>query len=233
MHDPAGERAICPVDSLRLPGPHNLANLLAAVTVACLGGIPASVIRSTIEAFRGVEHRLEEVAGLNGVGYYNDSACTTPASTITALRAFDSPVVLIAGGYDKGATYDDLAAEIAQRARAVVLIGVTANAIESAIRKSAETDSDGAKSDVETDSAGGTDSDGAKSDVETDSVGAKSTVIARADSLDDAVRQSAGLAQPGDVVVLSPGCASYDMFTNFEERGQRFKAAVAALRKMN
>lgn len=198
----AGERAICPVDSLRLPGPHNRANLLAAVTAACLGGIPPDIIRATVEAFRGVEHRLEEVAAIDGVGYYNDSACTTPASTVTALRAFDTPVVLIAGGYDKRTPFDLMAREAVRRARAVVLIGATADAIETAIGENGAAVS----------------------------AGAESPVIARADTLDDAVRQSAGLARPGDVVVLSPGCASYDMFTNFEERGQRFKQAVAALK---
>ncbi len=191
-------RTVCPLDSLKLPGPHNQANLLAAVTVACLGGIPTPVIRSTVEAFRGVEHRLEEVGVVDGIGYYNDSACTTPDSTVTALQAFEKPVVLIAGGYDKGMAFDGMAEETVRRARAVVLIGVTAGAIETAIRGNRATDA---------------------------------PVIARAETLDDAVRQSAGLARAGDVVVLSPGCASYDMFTNFEERGQRFKAAVAALEK--
>ncbi len=194
----SGKRAVCPVDSLRLPGTHNRANLLAAVTAACLGGIPAPVIRSTVEAFRGVEHRLEKVADMDGVGYYNDSACTTPASTVTALRAFDGPVVLIAGGYDKGMSFGGMASEAVRRARAVVLIGATAGAIASEIRK----------------------------------IGATNMpVISRAETLDDAVRQCAGLARPGDVVVLSPGCASYDMFTNFEERGKRFKEAVSALDK--
>ena len=198
VSDSAGEREVCPLDSLKLPGPHNQANLLAAVTVACLGGIPTPVIRSTVEAFRGVEHRLEEVGVVDGIGYYNDSACTTPDSTVTALQAFEKPVVLIAGGYDKGMAFDGMAEETVRRARAVVLIGVTAGAIETAIRGNRATDT---------------------------------PVIAHAETLDDAVRQSAGLARPGDVVVLSPGCASYDMFTNFEERGQRFKAAVAALEK--
>ena len=213
---PAGERVVCPVDALRLPGPHNRANLLAAVTAACLWGIPASVIRSTVETFRGVEHRLEEVAKINDVGFYNDSACTTPASTITALRAFDAPVVLIAGGYDKGMSFDGMASELVRRARAAVLIGATADAIESAIAKAGEAHAAGAK-------AGETHAAGGKAGT-TDAL-----TIARSESLDDAVRQSAGLARPGDVVVLSPGCASYDMFTNYEERGRRFKEAVAAL----
>ena len=196
------ERTVCPLDSLRLPGPHNQANLLAAVTVACLEGIPSPVIQSTVETFRGVEHRLEKVGDIGGVSYYNDSACTTPASTVTALRAFNKPVVLIAGGYDKGTAFDEMAAEIGRSSRAVVLIGATGGAIETAIKTAIR----------ETRATDGPD-------------------IARAETLNDAVRQCAGLARPGDVVVLSPGCASYDMFTNFEERGQRFKAAVAALEK--
>jgi len=150
---------------------------------------------------------LEEVAVLDGVGYYNDSACTTPASTVTALRAFDGPVVLIAGGYDKGTAFDDMAEEIVRRARAVVLIGATADAIETAIGEA-----------------------GGAGTADVDPKFAKPPVIARAETLDDAVRQCTGLARPGDVVVLSPSCASYDMFTNFEERGQRFKEAVAALK---
>ncbi len=211
-----GERVVCPVDALRLPGPHNRANLLAAVTAASLWGIPASVIRSTVEAFRGVEHRLEEVAVIDGVGYYNDSACTTPASTITALRAFDAPVVLIAGGYDKGMSFDGMASVLVRRARAAVLIGATADAIEAAIGKAGVAHAAGGKANAAHATGGKTGT--------TDAL-----TIARSDSLDDAVRQSAGLARPGDVVVLSPGCASYDMFTNYEERGRRFKEAVAAL----
>ncbi|MDE2847566.1 MAG: UDP-N-acetylmuramoyl-L-alanine--D-glutamate ligase, partial [Gemmatimonadota bacterium] len=218
---PTDEHAICPVDALRLPGPHNLANLLAAVTAACLGGIPPSVIRSTVEAFRGVEHRLEEVAVIGGVGYFNDSACTTPASTVTALRAFDAPVVLIAGGYDKGTAFDDMAEEIVRRARAAVLIGATADTIETEVGK--------AVADLAVATSGGGDAGAMKSSVANSDI-ANPPVIARAETLDDAVRRSAGLARPGDVVVLSPGCASYDMFTNFEERGQRFKETVAALK---
>ncbi len=221
-----GERVVCPVDALRLPGPHNRANLLAAVTAACLCGIAESVIRSTVEAFRGVEHRLEEVAEINDVGFYNDSACTTPASTITALRAFDAPVVLIAGGYDKGMSFDGMASELVRRARAAVLIGATADAIETAIGKAGVAQTYGAKSDAALAAGGKTNA--------THATGAKSgtsdaLAIARSNSLDDAVRQSVGLARPGDVVVLSPGCASYDMFTNYEERGRQFKEAVAAL----
>ena len=234
FRDGSGERAICPVDALGLPGPHNLANLLAAVTAACLGGVPASVIRTSVEAFRGVVHRLEKVAVIDGVGYYNDSACTTPASTVTALRAFDAPVVLIAGGYDKGTPFDEMASEVVRRARAAVLIGATADAIETAIGKAGLASGGVASGGVA--SAGvasaGVNSAGADSGVANpegvNAAGLKSPIIARARTLDDAVRQSAGLAQPGDVVVLSPACASYDMFTNFEERGRRFKEAVAA-----
>lgn len=192
----AKERRVCPVDALPLPGRHNLSNTLAAVTVACICEIPASLIQKIVTDFNGVAHRLEWVAEVDGVKYYNDSACTTPASTIVALQAFDTSVVLIAGGYDKGVPFDEMAAEIGQHARAVVLIGDTAEAIETAISKQPVT----------------------------------SLIIDRASSMEEAVAHSTDLAQSGDVVVLSPACASYDMFTNFEARGLRFKVAVAKLK---
>lgn len=195
-----GERTVCPADSLRLPGPHNQANLLAAVTVACHHGIPSSVIQSTVEAFEGVEHRLEKVGKFNGVDYYNDSACTTPESTVTALRAIDKDVVLIAGGYDKGMAFHNMAEEVIRRTIAVVLIGMTGDKIESTIRQKKTTGK---------------------------------PLTARAETLEEAVLLSADLAHPGDVVIMSPGCASYDMFTNFEERGKRFKAAVMKLEETN
>ncbi|MBI4551121.1 MAG: UDP-N-acetylmuramoyl-L-alanine--D-glutamate ligase, partial [Candidatus Latescibacteria bacterium] len=127
---------------------------------------------------------------------YNDSACTTPESTIIALRALDAPIILIAGGYDKHVGFDEMANEIVQRAKAVVLIGKTADRIEAAVTQ------------YQTGAA---------------------PAIVHCGSLKDAVDQSRALAQPGDVVVLSPACASYDMFVNFEDRGEQFKELVRRL----
>jgi UDP-N-acetylmuramoylalanine--D-glutamate ligase len=190
------ERVVCPVEAILIPGPHNRANVLAAVTAAAGHGLPLALIPPVIAGFRGVAHRLERVAERDGVRYYNDSASTTPESTIIALRAFDAPIILIAGGYDKGMSFDTLAGEAARRAKAVVLIGKTAEAIEEAIRKQP---------------------DGAR------------LMVVRASSMEDAVDRCRALAAPGDVAVLSPGCASYDMFINFEDRGNQFKAAVERL----
>ena len=193
--DETNEQRVCPVEMLRLPGRHNLSNALAAVTVACVCGLPAALIQQVVADFRGVAHRLEGVAKKGGVGYYNDSACTTPTSTIIALQAFDRALVLIAGGSDKGTPFDEMAAEIVQHTRAVVLIGDTAEAIEHAIRQQP----------------------------------VSPPVIVHAVSMEDAVARSAELARSGDVVVLSPACASFGMFTNFEDRGRQFKAAVEGL----
>src|SRR5206468_13102754 len=122
---------------------------------------------------------------------YNDSIATTPESAICALEALGPQVVLIAGGYDKGSSFTELGRTIARRARAAVLIGRTAPAIERAIRSSRP----------------------------------RIPVYVEA-SLADAVRRARALAGPGDRVALSPACASYDMFVNFEDRGRQFTRLV-------
>ena len=191
------EQYICAADDLRIPGPHNLSNALAAITTACVCGVPPAVIRSAVSDFSGVPHRVEYVTEREGIRYYNDSACTTPESTITALRAFEAPIILIAGGYDKGVDFGLMAEEIVRNARAAVLIGKTADSIEQAVRIYR--------------------------------TGTTPEII-RCTTIEDAVEQSRTIAEPGDVVVLSPGCASYDMFTNYEARGNRFKELVWEIR---
>lgn len=191
-----GERDLCGVEDVRIPGRHNLANTLAAVTAACVCDISADLIRSAVSAFQGVAHRLEWVAEYDGVHYYNDSACTTPESTITALRAFEAPIVIIAGGYDKGVPFGEMAEEIARRAKGLVLIGKTAGVIEAAVRARQTGDT---------------------------------PVVVRCATLEEAVKTGRRLAESGDVVVLSPGCASYDMFINFEDRGNRFRELVRSM----
>jgi UDP-N-acetylmuramoylalanine--D-glutamate ligase len=155
------------------------------------------VIRSAVSDFSGVPHRVEYVTEREGIRYYNDSACTTPESTITAVRAFEAPIILIAGGYDKGVDFGLMAEEIVRNARAAVLIGKTADSIEQAVRIYR--------------------------------TGTTPEII-RCTTIEDAVEQSRTIAEPGDVVVLSPGCASYDMFTNYEARGNRFKELVWEIR---
>ena len=193
--DTAREQVVCPVETIQLPGRHNLANVLAAVTACLAYGVSSDVLRPVIADFRGVAHRLEWVKELTGVRYYNDSASTTPESTIIALKAFHQPILLIAGGYDKGIPFDDLAAEIARRVKTAVLIGKTAETIEAAVRQ----------------------------------VATAPPHLVQVATLTEAVTQCRNLARAGDVVVLSPACASYDQFINFEDRGNQFKGLVQRL----
>ncbi|MFP4057069.1 MAG: UDP-N-acetylmuramoyl-L-alanine--D-glutamate ligase [Candidatus Brocadiia bacterium] len=176
-----------------LPGEHNLTNALAAASAAAWCGVVPEAIAPRLRQFRTLEHRLEKVRSLDGVDYYDDSKATTPEAATAALRAFDRPVVLIAGGSPKGLSFDALATAAVQRARAAVLIGQTAERLRHAIAAHGE------------------------------------LRVRMASDLADAVRQARALAQPGDVVLLSPGCASYDMFENFEQRGEEFKRLVMEL----
>ena len=125
---------IMPVDELRIPGAHNVSNALAAVAVGLLFGIAPDAIREAAAAFAGVEHRLETVAVIDGVRFVNDSQGTQPDAVIAALRAFDPPVVLIAGGRDKGVDLDELAPVVAERAAAAVVIGESGPDLERRFR---------------------------------------------------------------------------------------------------
>lgn len=189
------EEVICPIHSVRLLGIHNWENVLAAVTVSAVCGASRDAMIEVITSFEGVAHRLELVKEVDGVRFYNDSIATTPARAIAGIRAFSEPIVLIAGGYDKNLPFDEFAEAVLERVKAVVLIGVTAGKIESAIREKQRY------------------------------LGGEITLV-RASTFDAAVEKAKELANPGDVVLMSPACASYDMFRNFEERGNRFRELV-------
>jgi UDP-N-acetylmuramoylalanine--D-glutamate ligase len=176
------------------PGRANLSNLAAARAIAGCFGVTDRAIRDCLPGFKALAHRLELVAEAGGVRWYNDSKATTPEGTMVALAAFDNPKILIAGGYDKHISFDELGRRVAARTRAVVLIGQTAGKIAQAIRAGAET-------------------------------GAGPEVCV-AGSLAEAVEMAGRLAAPGDVVLLSPACASYDMFENYEQRGRLFADLV-------
>lgn len=193
----AAPTVICRVDELQLPGDHNVENVLAAVAVADACGVDAEHIRTAVTSFTGVRHRLEFVGEWNGVRYYNDSIATSPARAVAGIRAFTEPIVLIAGGYDKQLPFDELAAALPGKVHTIVLLGDTAAKIERAIAD------------------------------HTEKTGEQAPVVMRVDSLEDAVVQSRRAARPGDVVLLSPACASYDMFPNFEVRGDRFRELTA------
>ena len=176
---------------IALPGAHNVENVLAAALIGRLMGATPASMRRTILAFRGLEHRLEDVQRVLGVRFVNDSKATTVDATLKALASFDRPIVLILGGRGKGGDFSPLRAAVKRRARAVVLVGEAADKIEKAL--------------------GGV------------------VPVARAANYREVVRTAFGLAARGDVVLLAPACTSWDMFKDFEERGQTFKREVRLL----
>lgn len=193
QHAIGGEtRTICSADTISLRGRHNLGNALAATGAAIISGVSEKKIADVLQTFQGVPHRLEQVAEVNGILYVNDSIATSPDRTRTALMAFDRPIVLIAGGYDKGIAFDDMEVAIAERVAHLIVMGETGDAIAATAKGK--------------------------------------TNIHRVENLEEAMDCATGLAQFGDVVLLSPASASYDQFRNFEERGQRFRECVEKLR---
>ncbi len=185
------------VSRRRLPGRFNLQNMAAAAAASFAAAGRRwegwrAFAEDTLNAFPGVEHRLEFVAEKGGVRYCNDSKATDGEATIAALEALPGPVVLILGGYDKKLPFDSLARAISEKpVRACLLLGQTAPAIEAALRAQPRVPE-----------------------------------IVRVGSIEEAVRFP---ARPGETVLLSPACASWDMFRNFEERGRLFKALVSSL----
>ncbi len=188
--------AICPVADIPLRGQHNWSNAAAAVAGALAFGAPATRFAEAIRAFAGLPHRLEYVAECDGVTYYNDSLATTVDATCAAIRAFDAPLLLIAGGASKGADFSDLGIAIAEaNVRVVLLIGQEAPRIAAAVQQA----------------------------------GADGIIHCCRDLL-QALDTARDLAQTGDVVLLSPACASFDQFASYAERGDLFKRLVLAAR---
>lgn len=189
------DQTVCATSDLKLLGEHNWQNVCAAVTAFWKISQNLEAMRSVLTNFTGLEHRLELVRELDGVAYYDDSFGTVPETAIVAIQAFQQPKVVILGGSDKGASYDELATTVkTSNVRQVVLIGQQADRIQAALERADYTDF----------TPGG--------ETMTDIV--------------DAARQA---AQPGDVVLLSPACASFDLFKNYKDRGEQFKAAVNQL----
>lgn len=177
---------------LRLPGLHNVENALAASAAALAAGADVHAVRVGLETYEPLPHRLQLVAETAGRRFYNDSLATTPESVVVALEAFDRPIVLLAGGYDKKIDLDGMAAVIARRTRAVALMGQTAATLEEQILKHAS--------------------------------GGVRPLMKRCENFDEAFRWSTENSRPGDVILLSPGCASYDWFRHFADRGDQFAA---------
>ena len=184
------QREIMQVSEIPLKGAHNLENVLAAICAGMLMGCAPEKIRQAVSEFKAVEHRLEFVATIRGVDYYNDSKATNVDATIKALESFPANIHLILGGKDKGSDYTVLNDLLRQRVKRVYTIGAAAAKIESEI---------------------------------------KGPEIVHAETLENAIRKANAAAQPGDVVLLAPACASFDQFKNYEHRGQMFKEIVRGL----
>jgi len=199
-----------------LPGRANLSNLAGALAVARHFGVDDSRITQCLPKFKALPHRLELVARIRGVDWYNDSKATTPESAIVAIEAFEQPRIIIAGGYDKGLPFEQLGEKIAKNAKAAILIGRTARKIASAIHN-ADMSLRGAERR-------------SNLNKRTMNYAPRTTRVEIVNSLAEAVQVADRLAVSGDVVLLSPACASYDMFENFQHRGQEFCRLVQGLR---
>lgn len=193
---------VCPQGELRVPGRHNVANALAAIAAADRIGVEPWAMRQAIQAFTGVPHRLELVRTLGGVAYYNDSIATSPDRALAALTALSTSTVLILGGHDKDLPWEALCRAAVGRCRAVLLIGEAEHLIATHLEDALRTTPSGLL---------------------------RWERVYRCGDLERAVAVASGLACPGDAVLLSPACASYDQFRNFEERGERFRVLVGAL----
>ncbi|MDV9188324.1 UDP-N-acetylmuramoyl-L-alanine--D-glutamate ligase [Streptomyces sp. SR27] len=186
------------VTDVQPPAPHNIANALAAAALARAFGVDAKAVRDGLKAFRPDPHRIELVEETGGVAYVDDSKATNTHAAEASLAAYD-PIVWIAGGLAKGATFDELVQKSAKRLRGAVLIGADRALIREALARHAP--------------------EVPVVDLDRTDTGAMS----------EAVREAARLARPGDTVLLAPACASMDMFTNYNKRGEAFADAVRAL----
>jgi UDP-N-acetylmuramoylalanine--D-glutamate ligase len=180
-----------PTANLKLRGVHNLDNCMASVATTLLLGCPAAGVQAALERFTGLPHRMELVATVRGVAYYNDSKGTNVGSVVKSLESFPDGITLIAGGKDKGGEYTPLVELVRERVRHLILLGEAKERIQAALGHLTHT-----------------------------------VLVA---SVEEAVREAHRLAQPGEVVLFSPACSSFDMFRSYEERGDCFVAAVRSL----
>ena len=197
-HEPGRVTPLFSSRDIRIPGIHNVENYLTAVC-AVWGEVSIENMAKVAREFGGVEHRIEFVRELDGVKYYNDSIATSPTRVIAGLNAFDKKLIVIAGGYDKKIPFDPMAGPVNEKVKVLILLGVTADKIEAAVKAHPAYDA------------------------------AKLTIL-RASSLEEAVASARKQAREGDVITLSPACASFDLYPNFEARGQHFKRIVQELK---
>ena len=196
IHDGESVQKVAGSGDIHLRGEHNLDNIAAASLAALAAGATLTAVRTAARSFKGLEHRLETVRSVRGVTYINDTFSTVPETAIAALESFTEPVILIAGGSEKGSDFTELGREIVgRRVKVLIVIGKMTDRIVAAAGKA----------------------------------GFTGKVITGLTDMHGIVRRASEEASDGDVVLLSPACASFDMFINYKERGKLFKHEVALL----
>lgn len=198
--DKCEEKIIMKTEDIILPGIHNRENYLTAIA-SVISFVTPDTIKKVARTFKGVQHRIEFIRELNKIKFYNDSIASSPSRTIAGLYSFNQKVIVIAGGYDKKIDYDIMGKAITDKVKVLILIGQTGAKIENALQK--EIDNKGVGKDV---------------------------LVIKCNSLEEAVLSSYNNAKENDIVILSPASASFDMFKNFEERGNLFKEMVKKLK---
>jgi UDP-N-acetylmuramoylalanine--D-glutamate ligase len=191
------QHAILPAKEMGIPGSYNVENALAAAGAALTVGIQPDAIAKVLREFRGVEHRLEFVRDKAGVTFYNNSKATNPAASIKSIEAFDRDIVLIAGGLDRGSDYMELLPIFRDRVKAIVTLGETREKINHVAELAGIS-----------------------------SIQTVDTANNAADAVTLAVQKAWEMSQAGDIILLSPACASWDMFPSYEDRGRMFKESV-------
>jgi len=186
---------VLPYRDVNIPGKHNLENALASIAISWSLGIDTSIMADVLRTFEGVEHRIEYVTAINDVKFFNDSKGTNSDASIKAIEALDGPIILIAGGMDKGTSFDDFIKSFNGKVKQLILLGETANKIKETANK----------------------------------YGFNNIYIVG--SMKEAVEKSFEVSEVGDEILLSPACASWDMYKSFEERGRDFKEAVFSLKE--
>lgn len=189
------EFKVLPCKEIKIPGKHNLENILGSISIGWLMGLEIEEMANVLRNFEGLEHRLEYVAKVEGISFYNDSKGTNPVSSVEAIKALEDSIILIAGGMDKGSSFDEFVKSFNGRVKEVVLLGETAGKIKDTAEKK----------------------------------GFKRIHIV--DNMKEAVMKSFNIGEKGDKVLLSPACASWDMYKSYEDRGLDFKKAVLSLKE--
>lgn len=191
---------ICKVEDILLRGAHNVQNVLAACAAVGALGIDTAAMRQVIQTFKGVPHRLEYVDEVKGAKWYNDSIATSPERVIAALKSFNEPLILLLGGHDKNLPWEALAQLAVQKCKAICCFGEHGETIHDVMTEAKE------------------------------KLGIENLTIFNVNDLDTAVHYAHRASKSGDVVLLSPGCTSYDAYVDFAERGNKFRQMVAKLK---